>query len=189
MDRILVVIFGLMGVGKTTVAKSLGQARGWPVIHSDVVRKALAGLAPTTPARCEFGRGIYRENFSQKTYAEMRRRAGELMDGGATRVILDASFKSTGERERIRELAREKEARTAFVFCYCPKEVVRERLLKRADNSSAISDGRLELLDLQRGDFEPLTQADQPLLRLDTSQDLEKVLEEVNEFLEGLAFQ
>jgi uncharacterized protein len=186
MDRILVVIFGLMGVGKTTVAKALGEARGWPVIHSDMVRKALAGLAPTTPARFEFGHGIYSENFSQKTYAEMRRQVGELLDGGAPRVILDASFKSTGERELVRELAREKEARTAFVFCHCSKEVVRERLLKRADNSSAISDGRLELLDLQMGDFEPLTDADQPLLRLDTSQDLEKVLQKVNSFMDGL---
>jgi predicted kinase len=186
MDRLLVVIFGLMGVGKTTVAQALGQARGWPVIHSDVVRKALAGLAPTTPARFEFGHGIYSQNFSQKTYAEMLRRAGELLDGGATRVILDASFKSTGERERVRKLAREKEAMAAFVFCYCPKEVVRERLLRRAENSSAISDGRLELLDLQMEDFEPLTEADQPLLRLDTGQDLEKVLQEVNAFIDGL---
>jgi uncharacterized protein len=186
MDRLLVVIFGLMGVGKTTVAKVLGQARGWPVIHSDVVRKALAGLAPTTPARFEFGHGIYSETFSQKTYTEMLRRAGELLDGGATRVILDASFKSGRERDRVRELARVKKARAVFVFCYCPKEVVRERLLLRADNTSAISDGRLELLDLQMEDFEPLTEADQPLLRLDTGRDLDKVLQEVNGFIDGL---
>jgi predicted kinase len=181
-----VVIFGLMGVGKTTVAKALGEARGWPVIHSDVVRKALAGLAPTTPARFEFGHGIYSEDFSRKTYAEMLRRAKELLDGGATRVILDASFKSTAERDRVRELAREKEARTAFVLCHCSKEVVRERLLKRAESSGAISDGRLELLDLQMVDFEPLTGVDQPLLKVDTGQDLEKVLQEVNGFINGL---
>jgi len=187
MDRVLVVIFGLMGVGKTTVAKALGQARGWPVIHSDVVRKALAGLAPTTPARFEFGHGIYSQDFSQKTYAEMLRRAGDFLDGGASRVILDASFKSAAERTRVRELAREKEARAVFVFCYCPKEVVRERLLLRADNTSAVSDGRLELLDLQVEDFEPLTEADQPLLRLDTGRDLEQGLQEVNVFLDSLA--
>jgi predicted kinase len=189
MDRLLVVIFGLMGVGKTTVAKALGEARGWPVVMSDVVRKALAGLAPTTPARYQFGHGIYSEDFSRKTYAEMLRRAEELLDSGATRVVLDASFKSASERARVRELAREKEARTAFVFCYCPQEVVRERLLKRAANSSAISDGRLELIDFQREDFEPLTEADQPLLRLDTGRDMEKVLQEVNHFLDGLSVQ
>ena len=96
MDRCLVVIFGLMGVGKTTVAEALSRARGWPVIHSDAVRKELAGLTPTTPAHFEFGQGIYDAGFSQKTYSEMRRRAKEMLDAGATGVILDASFKSVG---------------------------------------------------------------------------------------------
>lgn len=185
MDRILVVIFGLMGVGKTTVAKALGQARGWPVIHSDAVRKGLAGLAVTTPARFEFGQGIYSEDFSQRTYSEMRRRAGELLDGGASHVILDASFKSARERAQVRQLAREKGAGAVFVYCLCPQEVVRQRLRQRADNTSAISDGRLELLDLQIEDFEPPTDMDQPLLKLDTGCDLEQVLKEVNGFLDG----
>jgi predicted kinase len=189
MERLLVVIFGLMGVGKTTLARALGQARGWPVIRSDVVRKALAGLAPTTPARFEFGHGIYSEDFSHQTYTELLRRAGELMDGGVGRVILDASFKRARERARVRELAREKGARAAFVFCYCPQEVVRERLRQRADNTSAVSDGRLELLEAQVEDFEALTDDDQPLLRLDTGRDLDKVLQEVNDFLEGLSVQ
>jgi len=186
MDRVLVVIFGLMGVGKTTVARALAQSRGWPVIHSDAVRKALAGLAPTTPARFAFGQGIYSEDYSQKTYAEMRRRAAALLEGGASGVILDASFKGAAERARIRELGREKGARVVFVYCVCPPEVVRERLLKRAENAGAISDGRLELLDLQREDFEPLTEGDQPLLRVDTGRDLEQVLKEVNGFLGDL---
>jgi predicted kinase len=187
VDRVLVVIFGFMGVGKTTVAKALGQARGWPLIHSDAVRKALAGLAPTTPARFEFGQGIYNEDFSQKTYTEMRRRAGDLLDGGATRVILDASFKTVAERDRVRELARHQEARVAFIYCFCPKEVVRTRLLQRQANSRAISDGRVELLDLQVEDFEPISEADKPLLRLDTGRDLEEVLQEVNGFLDSFA--
>ncbi len=186
MDGLLVVICGLMGVGKTTVARALGQARGWPVIHSDAVRKALAGLEPTTPARFEFGQGIYGEDFSQRTYTEMRRQAEEFLEAGAFRVILDASFKSAEERARIKELGRKKGATVVFVYCLCPQEVVRERLLQRAQNTSAISDGRLELLDLQMEDFEPLTAADQPLLRLDTGRDLGKVLQEVNDFLNGV---
>ncbi len=187
MDCVLVVIFGLMGVGKTTVAKALGEARGWPVVHSDAVRKTLAGLAPTTPARFEFGQGIYNEDFSQKTYTEMRRRAGELLDGGAAGVILDASFKSAGERALVWGLAREKGCTALFVHCLCQKELVRGRLLKREANASAISDGRVELLDQQVEDFEPLTQADEPLLRLDTGRELGQVVKEVNGFLDGFA--
>lgn len=184
MDRLLVLIFGLMGVGKTTVARALAQALDWPVIHSDTVRKDLAGLDPTTPARFEFGEGIYSKDFSRRTYQEMQRRAGEFLDKGVAGVILDASFKSAEERARIRELARGKGAQALFVYCYCPQEVVRQRLLKRADNTSAISDGRLELLDLQRNDFDLLTDEDKPLLEVDTGRELEEVLQEITVFLE-----
>jgi len=184
MDRLLVVIFGLMGVGKTTVAQALGQARDWPVLHSDTVRKCLAGLGPTTPARFEFGQGIYNEDFSRRTYEEMRRLAGELLDKGAQGVILDASFKSAGERARVRKLARAKGTRTVFVYCYCSPEVVQKRLHHRADNTSAISDGRTELLDLQMKAFDPLSEADQPLLKLDTGRELAEVHQEISGFLD-----
>jgi len=185
VDRLVVVIFGLMGVGKTTLARSLGAQRGWPVVHSDAVRKALAGLAPTTPARFEFGRGIYDQDFSRRTYREMRRQADELLMGGAPGVILDASFKGAAERAEIRDLAGERGARAVFLYCACPREVVRARLSRRADNTTSISDGRLELLDLQVEDFEAVTPADRPLLKLDTGRELEEVLQEVETFLEG----
>jgi hypothetical protein len=65
--------------------------------------------------------------------------------------------------------------------------VVRARLLARKSNSRAISDGRLELLDLQTEDFDALTRADQPLLRLDTGRDLAEILQDVNGFLDRLS--
>ncbi len=102
-------------------------------------------------------------------------------------MILDASFKSVGERDKVRELARAEEARAAFIYCYCRVEVIRVRLLARQGNSSAISDGRLELLDLQTEDFEPLTEADQPVLRLDTGRELAEILQDVNGFLNSMS--
>lgn len=185
MDRVLVVIFGLMGVGKTTIARALAQARDWPIIHSDTVRKCMAGLGPTTPARFEFGQGIYSEDFSRRTYEEIRRRTGELLDQGAEGVVLDASYKSAAERARVRDLAGEKGARALFVYCYCPQEVVQERLQQRADQTGAISNGRPELLELQKQDFDPLTEADQPRLEVDTGRGLAEVIQEITDFLDN----
>jgi len=180
--RLIVVICGLMGTGKTTVAKALAAAQGWPVIHSDAVRKTLAGLDPTTRMPLEFGAGIYRPEFSRRTYEEMRRLAREYL-AKAPGVILDGSYKSASERALLRELAEETGAKLAFVHCTCPLEVVRQRLLRRAENAQAISDGRLELQLLQAEDFDPLGAADQPLLQLDTGGEPEEVLAELQGFL------
>jgi len=63
---------------------------------------------------------------------------------------------------------------------------VQERLHQRADNTRAISDGRSELLDLQIQDFDPLTEADQPLLELDTGRELAEIRQEISGFLDEL---
>jgi predicted kinase len=182
MGRLIVVIFGLMATGKTTLARALGETLGWPVIHSDAVRKSLAGLKPTTRAPHKFGQGIYSEDFSRRTYTEMLRLAqGHL--AAAPGVILDGSYKRAPERKRVRQLARSAGAQVLFVYCECAPDVARERLGLRLTDPQAISDGRLELFEDQARDFDPLTLDDRPVLRLDTSQDPEAVLEELQEFV------
>jgi hypothetical protein len=188
MQRLIVVIFGLMGTGKTTLARALADAMGWPAVHSDAVRKTLAGLTPTTPAPVAYGAGIYQEDFSACTYGEMRRlAAGHLAAGPG--VILDGSYKRQGERQLVRDLAAETNARICFIYCFCPLEIVRARLDLRKANATAISDGREEILSAQARDFDPLTDADQPLLRLDTGRELGEVLREAQGFVEGLLGQ
>jgi predicted kinase len=180
----MVVVFGLMGTGKTTLAEALGEKLGWPVVHSDAVRKSLAGVEPTIPVVEEFGRGIYSETFSRKTYAEMLRQARQHLEE-APGVILDGSYKRAAERERVRQTAQEWGVRVVFVYCACPREIVRERLIRREANTTSISDGRLELLEFQQEDFDSLTQADQPGLTLDTSRELREVLPDLEDFLDS----
>jgi predicted kinase len=178
----VVVFFGLMGTGKTVHAKALSAALNLPVIHSDAVRKGLAGLAPTTPRPEAFGKGIYDEDFSRRTYAEMRRQAQEHLAAGRS-VILDGSYKRAPERDLVRQLAREHEAAAVFVLCTCPLQVVKERLNRRTLNKEAISDGRTELLEAQAQDFDPVAAADQPLLELDTSREEEVAAAELLKFI------
>ena len=179
----MVVVFGLMGSGKSSRSRALGASLNWPVIHSDAVRKTLAGLKPTDRVPVDFGQGIYDEDFSARTYDEMLRLAESHLAAGQN-VILDASFKRSAERSRVRRLGRDQGAQVVLVYCECPPEVARERLGIRLTDPEAISDGRVELFADQARDFDPLAPEDTPLLRLDTNRDPAVVLEELKSFVQ-----
>ena len=181
------VIFGLMATGKTTLARALGQALGWPVVESDQVRKTLAGMKPTTRATVAFGQGIYVADFSARTYEEMRRQGLAHLAAGAS-VILDGSYKRATERALVRQLAREHRAEALFVYCECPPAEARRRAGIRLTDPQAISDGRVELFEAQINDFDPLGPEDRPRLRLDTDREVAEVLAELKSFVQGYRF-
>jgi uncharacterized protein len=184
VGRLIVVVFGLMGSGKSNRSRALGASFYWPVVHSDAVRKTLAGLKPTDRVAVDFGQGIYGEDFSTRTYDEMLRLADAHLAAGEN-VILDGSYKRAGERDRVRQLARDRDARVIFVYCECPPAVARERLGIRLTDPEAISDGRVELFEDQARDFDPFAPEDRPLLRLDTNRDPNVVLEELRSFVQS----
>jgi uncharacterized protein len=186
MGCLIVVMSGLMGTGKSSRSRALSTRLGWPVIHSDVVRKALAGLKPTDRVPVDFGQGIYNEDFSTRTYDEMLRQAAGHLKAGHS-VILDGSYKRAQERARVRHLAQTYGAEVVFVYCECPPAVSRERLGIRLTDPEAISDGRVELFEAQVRDFDPFMPEDRPLLRLDTTRDPGVVLEELASFVQGFA--
>ena len=179
----VIVIFGLMGTGKTTLAAALGRELGWPVVHSDAVRKNLAGLTPTTPTPTAFGQGIYDADFSRRTYEEMRRQAASHLAAGQS-VILDGSFKRAAERDLVKQLAQENEAAAVFLYCACPLEVVLKRLDIRAQDPQSISDGREEILAAQARDFDPVDLTLPDFWGVNTNREMPEVLEKVKYLLD-----
>ena len=88
----LVITCGLMGTGKTTIARVLAEALGWEWRSSDRVRKELADLSPHEHRWEDFGQGIYSSDFSERTYQALIDQSRSLLRAGRS-VILDASFK------------------------------------------------------------------------------------------------
>jgi predicted kinase len=148
-----IAICGLMGTGKTSLARALAPRLGAEVLSSDLVRKELAGIGPEEPRREAWGQGIYSEAFHRRTYEALHQRAAErLRGGGGALVILDASYREAAWRARARETARAAGAGFLLLETRCPDDLVRRRLGARGTGPS---DGRVELLDAQRERFEP----------------------------------
>jgi hypothetical protein len=127
----LVVMMGLPGVGKTYVARRLTERIGAFHFLSDSIRKQLLGIPVGQPQSEGFGGGIYQGNVSEKTYAELLRRARVFLSSGFS-VITDATFLGEDSRERARETAKRAGVPVLFVFADCPERTVQSRLRRRA---------------------------------------------------------
>jgi predicted kinase len=135
----LVVVGGLPGTGKTTVARGLGEALGATVIRSDEVRKELAGIPTDRAAVAAFGEGIYGAGATSETYREMARRACVALARGE-HVVLDASFISEHERIEARNVAESTHADLVELRCTAPAEVAAARLDRRLAAGTDASD-------------------------------------------------
>jgi hypothetical protein len=150
----IVVFFGLIASGKSTLAGAFAARHDLPYYNTDRLRKELAGLAAEARRPDGFQQGIYTSEFSRRTYQEMLDRAAADIRGGAAGVVLDGSYNRRAERDRVRDLAVELEIPYTFVLCQCGEEEVKRRLAERAQDPQAVSDGRWEIYLTQKGKFE-----------------------------------
>jgi len=148
----VIAVGGLIGSGKSTLATRVGRETAVPVISSDRIRKSLAGLRAMERAPAS----AYSPDVSARTFDEVFRRAGVVLDSGRG-VVLDATFRDRALRLRARDLAQRHERPFLFVETMCDEATLRDRLRRRASGPS-ISDAGENLLDRVRAEFEPVTE-------------------------------
>jgi uncharacterized protein len=162
----LLLIGGLMGTGKSTIAQALQRALSWALFSSDSVRKRLARLDPTQPLAEAFGQGVYSPAWTARTYEALLEEARRTLANGRS-VLLDATFLRRADRLAAARLATELGARAIFVECCCPRAVALQRLEQRwkarlegnpqgLPISSTASDARPTLYDEQTACWEPV---------------------------------
>ena len=175
----LILVGGLPGTGKSTLAGGLGTATGWPVLRSDLVRKELAGLRPSESAAATFQAGIYGPEATATVYAELLSRAGLLLQSGRS-VILDATWTRHCWREAARELAAQTRADVVELECEASRELSSLRLHQRHLEGSDPSDATADIADAMAQVAEPWLDA----VPVDTTLGLEDALAVVLELLD-----
>ncbi|MFG2090539.1 MULTISPECIES: AAA family ATPase [unclassified Spirillospora] len=149
----LILVGGLPGTGKTSLAGALADRLGCSLLSTDRVRKELAGLPPEDSAAAAYGTGIYTPEWSRRTYRELAGRAASLLRLGET-VILDASWSAKEERDLIAAVAEREHAHLMSLRCEAPESVATERMRVRA-RSRGISDADAGIAAAMRADAAP----------------------------------
>jgi aminoglycoside phosphotransferase family enzyme/predicted kinase len=165
----LLLVGGLMGTGKSTLAGRLRDETGWTLISSDVTRKKLAGVDPAAPQMGSFSEGLYSPAWNARVYQTMFDQASALLACGRS-VILDATFARRAYRHAAAQEAAMYGANLVFIECQAPRELTLQRLASRWQArlaqqpglASAASDARPELYDEQVEIWQPFYAEEEP---------------------------
>lgn len=145
--------------GKSFVLATLARETGWPLVQSDVVRKELAGAAPTE----RLAAAAYDEATTDRTYETLLARAAAVRSP----VLLDATWPVRRRRARLFEAAARAGARVLLVHLDVPAGVARARLKVRAADPGAVSDADEGVFERLAPRFEAPADDEGPVLRLD----------------------
>ncbi len=168
----LVLVGGPPASGKTTLARSLARELDAVVLHSDVIRKELAGVPATTSLAVGFEQADYRPHATERTYRTCMERAEIALGMGAT-VILDASWARADLRDQARHLARRTCADLIELCCWAPVDVCEGRIEQRQATGGDASDATAAIAASLRERFDPWPEAD----LVDTSRGGDRVAE------------
>jgi len=153
----LILMTGLMGTGKSVLARNLALRLGAEILQMDVLRKELLNIPATDHHFEAFGQGIYSESVTRRTYAGALERAEDILRKGKS-VIIDASYKRREERLKAKSSAEGLKADFHVIECRCPEEILKGRLSRRLTEAGEVSDGRWEIYQVQKKDFDPINE-------------------------------
>ena len=151
----VVLMHGVSGSGKTTVAQSLLERLGAARVRSDVERKRLHGLAAGSRTHAALDAGMYGAEATRRTYERLATVTRTIVDAGLP-AIVDAASLRRGNRDLFRDLARALGVPFVIATCDAAEAVLRSRVAARERAGTDASEATAAVLERQLATREPL---------------------------------
>ncbi|MBI1395968.1 MAG: AAA family ATPase [Betaproteobacteria bacterium] len=156
----VMIMHGVSGSGKTTIAGTLVETLGAVRVRSDVERKRMHGLDANVGSGSAIAGGIYDPEQTVRVYERLATLARSVV-AARWPVIVDATFLRRDERTLLREVARKAAVPFRIVACKAPVEVLEDRVRSRANDAS---EATVEVLHRQMAQREPLEPGERALV-------------------------
>lgn len=123
---VLLLMAGLPGSGKTTLALAVGRRLGWPVIDKDTVKSGLLDL------------GADEEIAAQASYVLLHELAHDIVVGQGLSLILDTPSSYERVLEVTKQIVQEANGALCVVLCEADRKTRAKRLAQRERRSSHV---------------------------------------------------
>ena len=151
----LVMVGGLPGTGKTTLAGAVADKLGAVLLSTDRLRKELAEPVPGEHVPASYRAGIYTAEHTETTYRELLSRAEKLLALGES-VVLDASWTAQSHRELADAVATRTHSRLVPLLCQAPPAITDARIRTR---TKTLSDADTVVAARMAAEMDPWPQA------------------------------
>ena len=131
----LVLVGGLPGTGKSTVAAALAAELGAVVLASDELRVELRAAGEITGPGGTVDAGAYSATAKARVLTELLDRAGVQLELGRS-VVLDASWTSAAGRARVAALGARTCSAVTELRCVAPAAAAAQRIRRRPPGPS-----------------------------------------------------
>jgi glucokinase len=159
-----VMVNGVPASGKSTVARAVSQAKGWPLLALDTIKEAFFEHLGT-------GDREHNRRLGRASYQAIFAVIGDFPDGAT--AVVDVWFGFQPAEVLGRHLARAGVTQVAEVWCHAPAEIIGERYRARLGkrHSGHLGEAYVPELIALAGRARPL--GAYPLFDVDTTRPLE----------------
>jgi len=154
-EKWLAITHGLSGSGKTTLTQSFLEKTGALRIRTDVERKRLKGISPSTRSGSPINKNLYTPQATRQVYQKMGELAQMIIQAGFP-VIVDGTFLKKHQRKSLHSIAQNLKVPFVILNFKASKSTLRKRITLREKKGTDASEANLEVLQHQIFSQEPL---------------------------------